>query len=261
MHDWIDKYVETKSNEHTRSAYRADLAQLVKFLGAWNHPGVPAASNWAGIRPEHLQEYRFFLRDRGYQDTTLARKMAVLRTFLNFLAANGVVTADQIGDLPPQTVEASTPKHLSESEVVRLLDAANQPEAANRRRDCAVLTIVYYTGLRASDVTKLNVDDVGPRGASLHLPDGTVKALAEEPAQAVLHHMQTNHASLYGPDTDSWTSPANADGPVPLFPNRQGTRMTRQGVWSILKSCLDRSDLDLSINLQMLRNTHFRHNP
>lgn len=261
MRDWIDKYVETKSNEHTRSAYRADLVQLVKFLGTWNHPGVPAASNWAGIRPEHLQEYRFFLQDRGYQDTTLARKMAVLRTFLSFLVANGVVNTDQIGDLPPQTVAASTPMHLSKADVARLLDAANQPGATNRRRDCAVLTIVYYTGLRASDVTKLNVDDVGPRGTSLRMPNGILKALADEPAQVILHHMRENHISLHSPDTDSWTSPADTDMPVPLFPNRQGTRMTRQGVWSILKSCLERSDLDPSINLQVLRNTHFRHNP
>ena len=74
---------------------------------------------------------------------------------------------------------------------------------------------------RASDVSKLNVDDVGLRGTSLLLPDGTVKALAEKPALAVLHHMQPNHAPLYDPDTDSWPSPANADGPVTLFPNRQ----------------------------------------
>ena len=261
MRDWIDKYVATKSNEHTRNAYRTDLEQLAKFLAQFDHPALPTLTHWAGIQPGHLQEYRFFLQDRGYQDTTLARKMAAVRTFLKFLSANGVVGEDQIGELPPQTVAPGTPMHLSRSDVARLLAAANQPDAANRHRDCAVLTIVYYTGLRASDVTKLNVDDVGPRGASLRLPDGTLKALAEDPAQAVLHHMQANHTSLHSPDTDSWTSPAEADMPVPLFPNRQGTRMTRQGVWSILKSCLKRSDLDPSINLQVLRNTHFRHNP
>ena len=259
MHDWIDKYVATKSNEHTRNAYRTDLEQLAKFLVQFEHPAWPTVSNWAGIQPGHLQEYRFFLRDRGYQDTTLARKMAAVRTFLKFLSANGVVGEEQIGELPPQTVVPGKPMHLDASEVARLLDAANHPGASNRRRDCAVLTIVYYTGLRASDVTKLNVDDVGPWGASLRLPNGTLKALADEPARAVLHHMHENHGSLHSPDTDSWASPA--DRPVPLFPNRQGARMTRQGVWAILKSCLKRSDLDPSINLQVLRNTHFRHNP
>ena len=71
--------------------------------------------------------------------------------------------------------------------------------------------------------------------------------------------MHKKQEALHCPDTASWASPAGR--PMPLFPNQQGTRTARQGVWFILKSCLAHSDLDPSINLQMLRNIHFRLDP
>ena len=266
MQDWIDKYLQTKPNVHTRSAYRIDLDQLKKYLEVEfsetsSRQNLPVVKSWADVRFVHLQEFRFHLQKRGYQDSTLARKLAVLRTFSQYLINNGVIAVDQIGTIPSLAVVPNEPVDLAKEDVMRLLDAAGRLRTFNRERDCAVLTIVYYTGLRASDVTALTVDDVGPQAKSLRLPDETLKSFSDRPSLVLSRHMQKNHASLFKPESQTWPSPADAERLVPLFPNRQGTEMTRQGIWSILKTCLERSGLNPNINLQMLRSAHFRHDP
>jgi integrase/recombinase XerD len=210
------------ASANTQDAYRTDLRQLEDFLA---HQGV---SRWDGVEERHLDGFVEHLGEREYAPTSVARKVAAVRTFFAHLKAEGQIAQSPALRLRAPRVLRFIPPTVSSAAAARLLDRplTGGPMGV---RDAAMLALLQTTGMRVSEIVNLNLIDLGPdlatvrcRGRSgrerlLPLPPSTQVRL-----RAYLEHGRPKH----GTRGES----------AALFLNHHGTRLTRQGFWLIMKA-------------------------
>ena len=248
MKDWIDRFLESLPNQNTVAAYRNDLEQFAGFLTTFESVTAPRILRLADVTEKHFQEYRFFLQDRGYAKSTLARKLAAVRALYRYLEAQSVAKTDATQALGNQPVERIEPEILSRNEILDLLGAPERADYRSPLRDKAMLNLLYYTELRASTILSLNVGSVAEDGKSLQVGGlkGEWMALAQ-PAQASLSSLLVD---LKERDTQD---------EQPLFQNQRGDRLTRQGLWTIVKRYIPFTDIKGHLTLETLRHSHAAH--
>jgi integrase/recombinase XerD len=211
-------------SQNTISAYQNDLGQLSHFVRQnAQHLG-------AAITREVVISFVLHLRQREYAPTTVARKIAAVKSFCHFLEQEGFLSEDPTADIDSPRVTKYLPRAASVSEIERLL-AQLQGDSPPARRDRAMLELLYATGMRVSELVSLNRVDLdleqdlvkchGKGGKERTIPFGSK-------AHEAVHHYLSNGrvALLANPERDH---PA-------LFLNHHGERLTRQGFWLIIKS-------------------------
>src|SRR5262249_4110130 len=139
-------------------AYESDLTQFIGFVAA------QADRTKADLAPSQLdrEALRGFLADRFRQKdsrATAARKLAAVRTFLQYLRREAIVDDDPGALVATPKRDVRMPAHLSEDEMTALLDAP-AGDTPLSRPDRAILELFYASGLRLSEVAGLDVDDV-----------------------------------------------------------------------------------------------------
>ena len=140
--------VEKGASPHTVAAYRNDLSQLLEF------------TEGARVSPRLLSDYVIALQERGYSNTTVARKIASVKSFFGFLLEEGEVKEDPTENLSSPRTGRSLPKPLSEEDILRLLEEPFKLGTPEGLRDGAMLEVLYASGLRVSEMINLNVRDV-----------------------------------------------------------------------------------------------------
>lgn len=242
--------VEKNASSNTLAAYRNDLDQFTKFM----------ADAFPGVAPEAMtkdQMVRFveFLRDeKKYKDTTVARKVASLKSFFGFLVGEGVIAADPTEQVKSPQVGKQLPRALTVEEVDELLEQPARRNTPEARRDKAMLELLYATGLRVTELVSLDVTDV-----ALESDPVTVRCVGKGDKERVL--------PLPGPVVDELRQYIFHIRPKlvrnrreqALFVNRRGERLTRQGFWLILKGYAREAGLDDAITPHTLRHTYATH--
>jgi integrase/recombinase XerC len=143
---------------HTVRAYESDLSQFIAHTAA--AAGVkrseldPARLDRAALRGFIAEVHRM-----GQSRATAARKLAAVRTFLTYLRREEIIASDPGALVPTPKREVRMPAHLSEDEMARLIAAADDSTPLGRR-DRAILELFYASGLRLSELTGLDVEDV-----------------------------------------------------------------------------------------------------
>lgn len=248
MKEWIDKFLQSVPNRNTAAAYGNDLEQFVSFLSEFQTAVAPPITRLGDATASHFQEYRFFLQERGYAATTLARKLAAVRALYRFLESQSEAKAEITVALGKQTVERQAPDILSRADITDLLGAPSRASGRYPARDTALLYLLYYTELRASALLSLNLSNVTQDGRSLQLGNagGEVMALAH-PAWPVLSSLME--------ELKAKSTTANQ----PLFQNHRGERLTRQGLWTIVRKHLPHTNIQVHLTLETLRHSHAAH--
>jgi site-specific recombinase XerD len=141
--------------DRTRIEYINDLVDLVEFL---EKAGVRRAGDIGLI---HLERYLAELDQRGYAGSTRKRKTVVIRSLFSFLYYGGYITNNIAKKLIPPLVENDLPRVLTQKEYQRLLKACG-----SNKRDRAIIELQLQTGIRLSELTRLNTSD-------FELQDGT----------------------------------------------------------------------------------------
>ena len=165
MQEPIDSFlnhmvVEKGFSHNTLEAYRNDLYQFFDYTKK-TLPFVNGRSTWKQVDLNHLTNYVFALRGKnGYADSTVARKVAAIRSFFSFLVLEGLVEEDPSESLSTPRPGRTLPKHLSQADVARLLERAKEQRSPEGQRDWAILEILYATGLRVTELISLNLEDV-----------------------------------------------------------------------------------------------------
>ena len=242
--------VEKNASSNTIAAYRNDLGQFQKFAGAAD--GEKDA--WATIDGKKVVGFVEDLRERQYKDATVARKIAAVKSFFGFLAAEGLVPQDPTEQLKSPQVGKSLPRALSVKEVDELLEQPARRNTPEARRDKAMLELLYATGLRVTELVSLDLADV-----ALESDPVTVRCIGKGERERVL--------PLYQRAVDELRQyifhvrprlVRNRREPA-LFVNRRGERLTRQGFWLILKNYAREAKLDKAITPHTLRHTYATH--
>lgn len=228
---------------NTEGAYRNDLTQFAQFMAEAGRSG------W-DLDREILQRYRSYLYERRYADTTVARKIAAIRSFLHFLQAEGAVDSDLTEHLASPRVGKYLPHSIAEDDVEFLL-ALPMTDNPSGLRDRAMLRMLWATGMRVSELISLDLEHVdlitdtvvctGKGSKERQIPFG-LKAKASlvqylENGRPVMLRRPVEHA---------------------LFLNHHGDRLTRQGFWLILKSYARKAGID-DISPHTLRHSFATH--
>lgn len=256
MRDQIDAFltyisVEKGYSDNTLAAYRNDLYQFADFLDTLN----PPPSDWSKVDKDTLVSFILDLQEREYSSATVARKIAAVKSFFTYLEDEEIVEDDPTSSLSSPKTKKSLPKTLSRRAVEHLLEAPEHNRSASsakRLRDKAMLELLYATGMRVSELVNLNVDDVTLAGASVRcLGKGDkerVLPLYKEAVEALETYLEEGRPH-YVKDPEE----------VALFLNPRGSRLTRQGLWLIIKGYVEETGIDEEVTPHTLRHSFATH--
>lgn len=238
--------VERGLSKNTVDSYRRDLSQYVLFM-----ENVENIKEINSIQRANIIGYLLHLKETGKAPTTIARNIASIRSFHQFLLREKACDSDPSVHIETPKAERKLPKVLSMGEVEALLDtpAANEPFGI---RDKAMLELLYATGIRVSELVNLDLSDV-------HLSMGFLRCLGKGSkeriiplgkmaAEAIQRYLETGRGAL------SKGKSSNA-----LFLNHHGNRLSRQGFWKILKQLAKKANIEKELTPHTLRHSFATH--
>ena len=244
--------VEKGASANTISAYRNDLQQFRGYIHESRSNGRGAA--WSDVDRDLLLQYILDMRAKEYADATVARKVAAVKSFFNYLTAEGIVTADPTETLSSPRVGKTLPKALSVREVDELLEQPDKRSTPEAKRDKAMLELLYATGMRVSELVALDLDSI-----ELHNHRATVRCLGKGNKERLIpiHEQAVIALRFYleGARLDMMRSRKERA----LFINRRGERLTRQGFWLILKNYAKAAQIGEGVTPHTLRHSFATH--
>lgn len=234
---------ERAAAENTISNYRGDLKRFSEFCN--RHPRKPTLMTAdRGI----LQDYHKRLKEQGRASTTISRRFACLRSFFGYLETEGLIRenpVEKVAILKKITRQISRPP--SNKEIERLLKALAKPSTPEALRDLAIIELLLATGVRPQELVALDTEMVNldPRA----------------PVIQIWHRREEREISL-----PSWVVPdlkiyleavrpelIRSQEEKALFLNRRGERLTRQGVWFIIRGYAKPAGLEGKLTPRALR--------
>ena len=235
IRDFLEDLAERRgASPHTVRNYGSDLAQFADFLEAGrtgNRDQRPGGRVDTGL----LRAYLASLHERGLSSTTVARKLAALRSLFRYLTRSGAVADDPARALKAPRVPGRIPTRMEMDEVEALLHAPD-PTTALGSRDLAILELLYGTGLRVSELVSLNLADLnrahrilrvlGKGGKERVVPFGEVASDALEPWLRVRPELQ-----------------GAAGDQEAVFLNSRGGRLSDRSVRSVVRRYLGEAGL------------------
>ena len=247
--------VEKGSSNNTLDAYRNDLSQFAAFVRKQTAKSEETQLGWEVVDRSLLLNYLVNLRERSYAPATMARKVAAVKSFFNFLVAEGRLEKSPAEGIAGPKVGKSLPKAISVDEVERLLELPDKRSTPEGKRDKAMLELLYATGMRVTELVSLNVRDVNLRA-------GFVRCFGKGSKERIIpiHSMAIRAVKGYLDDVRARL--LGATGETALFLNRRGQRLTRQGLWLILKGYAKKAGIETEITPHVLRHsiaTHLLH--
>ena len=216
--------IEKGRSANTLAAYRLDLDRYVEHLG-----DTPVSR----ALPADVQAFHAALEGRGLARSSVNRTMTAVRGLHRFLFAEGIAANDPTADIAPSKLPKGLPKALREDEVERLLEAVPDEDAFDLR-DRAILEVLYGTGMRISECVGLGVDDLDLDGSLLRVTGKGNK-------QRLVPLGRLADAALR-----AWLAPGGRselfpkqwkkrDDEVAVFLNHRGGRLSRQGMWGVVR--------------------------
>jgi integrase/recombinase XerC len=236
--------LESQASAHTVRSYEDDLVVFGRFLDDNLGEGTdPAVAD-----PARLRRYAAWLSSQGYAATTIARRLASLRSFFRYLRKQGVVTSDPAAGLRNPKQPKRLPRLLGIDDVIRLLDSipVDQPLGF---RDRAMLETLYGGGLRVSELVGLNLEDLDFEQELVR-----VRGKGKRERLCPVGRMAIRWIAGYLPLRE----PEHAAEPA-LFLNRYGNRLTTRSVGRLMEDHLARAGLTHAASPHTLRHSFATH--
>lgn len=235
--------VEKGLAANTRLAYSQDLTKLFLFFQS-------RKLAWKTVKEEDLIRFIHLQSRSGLSSRSVARRISSVKAFYRYLVLDGMLKKSPADNLSAPKLWFSLPKFLKVQEVERLLA---QPKIREKRglRDRAMLELLYATGLRVSELTKLRKDDVnledgfllcrGKGGKERLVP------LGKSAADMVARYLFQSRPRLLKTESEY------------LFVTSRGGPYTRQGFWKMLKKYALQAGLDRELSPHVLRHSFATH--
>jgi integrase/recombinase XerC len=240
--------VERQASPHTIRNYRSDLHQFLDFarehLGQELHTPqqIDTASIRAFLRALHL---------RSVSHTTMARKLASLRSFLGFLQRQDHIPSNVAQGVRMPKIRRPLPNVLPIDQVFALLDTSEKPAAPHRLRDQAILELLYATGIRVSELVALNLQDID-------VQSGTLRVQGKGKRERQGFFGTTAARSLQAYLEVRRESPSVRDQAA-LFLNHRGNRLSVRGVHLVVKKHSRRTGIAPKTSPHTLRHAFATH--
>jgi integrase/recombinase XerC len=231
---------------HTLRARRGDLAKLLAHAAGNDWP------SW-DVKPRTLRAFAMDLGERGLDPASQARILSTARSFFGWLFETGRIPADPASGLRNPKLPTRLPAFLTEGESLDLLSVAEGGDFPGARLRC-LLELLYASGLRVSELTGLDLQDILLEQRTLRvLGKGSKERLvpfhakAAEALEAYLAQRGAHLAAKGLPPTPA------------LLLNQRGGRLTPTSVRAFLAKALDRAALRAKVSPHALRHSFATH--
>ncbi len=261
---------ERHFSAHTARCYAADLDQFCTYLAAPSAPLAAKGERENGgtnghaahapggdtrllkVDAEAVRNFLSLLREKNYCKSTVARKLATLRSFFKFLVRRALIAGNPVASIRTPKQDKRLPKYLELEQIERLFANCDTTTMLGAR-DRAILETLYSTGLRVSELIGLEVNDVdltanvvrvrgkGKKERIIPIGPGAVKA--------ILQYLDLRRSAFA----------AGKHNPDALFVNKHGQRLSTRSVRRKLDKYLLDAGLDLSVSPHTLRHSFATH--
>lgn len=254
IHTYLEHLAEEDdASQNTIAAYRNDLSQFATFLANYRSPLLPdGPQNWDDVDSVVAQSYVLDLKARTYESSTIARKVAAIKSYFEYLFEEGFIADDPAAQLESPKVKKHVPKPIRPEDVERLLAAPGQSNSSHALRDAALLQTLYATGVRVSELVNLDVGNLALDRKEVVCGEGGKRVRT-----APLYSKAVESIALYLAEgrPDLVVDP---NEPA-LFLNHRGQRLTRQGLWLIIKRYVKEVKIDVPVTPHTLRHSFATH--
>ena len=240
--------VERHASPHTVRNYLSDLNQFIDFVKQHlKHElrapdQIDASGIRAFLRALHLQ---------GVKYTTMVRKLASLRSFLDFLQRRGHITDNAAQHVHTPKVRRPLPNVLPIDQVFALLDTPEGSPSSHHLRDQAILELLYAAGIRVSELATLNVQDVDLQAGTLRVQGKGKRErqvfFGRTAAQALIAYLEERQHKKPVRDDEA------------LFLNHHGNRLTARGIQLLVKKHSQRTGISPTTSPHTLRHAFATH--
>ncbi len=235
--DYLDH--ERGASPHTLRGYATDLAEFRTFLARQGVRELARADSRA------IRAWLAWLHDRKLAKSSIARKLATVRSCFKFLARRGAVELNPARQVRSPKLPKRLPSFLPKDESKDLLDLEPERSEAGLR-DRALLELLYASGLRVAECCGLDRDDVDRR-------QGTVRVMGKGGKERVV---PAGDAAVQA--VDAWLA-VRGEERGPLFINSRGGRLTTRSVHRIVKSRARAAGIDRRVTPHTLRHSFATH--
>ncbi len=235
---------EKRASRNTVTSYLRDVNQFADYLQNHQDCGLRQADG------EMVQDYMDWMLGHGKSASSVTRFLASVKSFYNFLLAEGSVASNPAKGLTAARTERKYPEILTSREVELFLD---QPQCVDAKgfRDHAMLELLYATGIRVSELISLNLDD-------LNLSASFIRCRSKGKERIIpLYHGAVKALQDYVKNIRPQLIADSGEGA--LFVNMNGERMSRQGFWKIIKSYQEKAGIEKDITPHTLRHSFAVH--
>lgn len=237
---------EKKMAQNSLEAYKRDVLEFSELIRGKQNLSLNEASN------TEIVAYLLKLKNDGKSAATVNRKIASLRAFYNYLTAQKIVSANPTANIKSPKIERKSIEYLTIAEIENLLDKPDR--SLKGLRDRAILELLYATGIRVSEIVEMDLEDInlrmgfvtctGEHGKARIIPMGRPSRVAVE-------------EYIYEARPKFFKDAAKTE--KALFVNYSGSRLTRQGLWKLLKEYAKLAGLEHKLTPQTLRNSFAVH--
>jgi integrase/recombinase XerC len=216
--------VERNASPETIRNYRSDLQQLASFLHQRDQPSRPTMVEH--VTTDEIRSYLHWLNRKGEKASSLARKLACLRSFYRFLIREGISSHNPAEEIRSPKLPKPLPRVLSKDDANALMEFPSGTSVLSLR-DRALLEMVYSTGARVSEAVGMNVGDLHQTEGLVHLR-GKGRKERMVPIGDVAIQAIRDYRDCVQPITIRYQRSA------PLFLNHRGGRLTARSVGRIV---------------------------
>jgi integrase/recombinase XerD len=237
--------IERGLAQNTIISYRYDLIKYINFLKKNN------ISSFNQTKKDLVNNYFVYLRKKNLEINSISRNLVAVKMLYRFLLIEGFIKEDITGLIEFPRMSKKLPHVLSLREINLLLDKANFKSNLGLR-DQTILELLYATGLRVSELIYLKIDDINMENRMLKcLGKGSKERIIPFGSKAYqslrLYLDKVRQKLVKNPNEDI------------LFLNSRGERLSRQGIFYLVKKYVRKAGIEKKVTPHTLRHTLATH--
>ena len=236
--------VEKNFSDHTLSAYSSDIVSYILWLDN---------ASCTEVDFNKLREYLHFIQRFDYKKTTIARKVAAIRTFYKFLFRERYIDTNPAISLSAPKRPKSLPKFLTPDEVEKILNNVKIETPAGFRNR-VILELLWATGMRVSELSNLNCGDLNWEENEIRVFGKGAKeriVLVSDRAKDYLNQYINTARKLIAPEYN--TGEINDD--TPLFINNTGYRLQNKTIRKVINETVEKIELPKKVTPHVFRHS------
>ncbi len=242
--DFLQHLRERNASAHTIKAYAGDLANFAAYAGT---------RGWKSIDHIAIRGFLSQLYERGLDKTSVARSLAAVRSLYRWLAQEGVVEQNPAKLVATPKLAKKLPRVPTIEEMNSVLDGAMPEAAAFPERDRLMLELLYGCGIRNSELTGINLDDIRLSAEAI-----LIRGKGKKERYVPFGESVKNALAAYLPARQAALAEARKSAPALLI-NRRGGRLTTRSVGRIIKKVAVAKGLSADVHPHTLRHAFGTH--